>query len=82
MVMGKAVLLANCLTKQNQTCNMCQSVCPEHVSAFEKDKYGRLEVNSDKCVGCGRCVTICFMAPKAIEIKGDIKEAFYSAGLS
>ncbi len=67
-IMGKAELLASCITKQHQICDMCRYSCPDGYQALDRDKYGRLQVDLEKCVGCGKCVNACFMVPKSIEI--------------
>jgi len=67
-IMGKADLLASCLTKQHQICDICRYACPEGYQALVRDMYGRLQVDLDICVGCGKCVNACFMVPKAVEV--------------
>ena len=67
-IMGKADLLASCITKQHQICDICRYSCPDGHQALDRDMYGRLRVDLDRCVGCGKCVTACFMVPKSIEI--------------
>jgi len=66
--MGVAKVLDNCITNQHEFCEVCFHTCPEEYQALYKNKDGVLQVDKDKCVGCGSCVSACFLMPKAIEI--------------
>ena len=66
--MGVATILNNCITIEHEFCEICYHSCPEEYQALYKDKNGVLKVNEDKCVGCGSCVSACFLRPEAIEI--------------
>ncbi len=45
--------------EQCMHCNkaVCVEICP--VDARGKDEYGFVEINRDKCIGCGLCVAVC-----------------------
>ncbi|MDH5561277.1 MAG: 4Fe-4S binding protein [Deltaproteobacteria bacterium] len=64
--MAQAVLLANCLSKQNQVCEFCLPSCPDHLQALKLNELGLTFIDSELCVGCGKCVSRCFLTPKAI----------------
>lgn len=66
--MGVAKILYNCITNENEFCEICYHSCPEAYQALYKNKKGVLKVNEDQCVGCGSCVSSCFLRPEAIEI--------------
>ncbi|PJG82454.1 ferredoxin-type protein NapF [Caviibacterium pharyngocola] len=46
----------NCLQRQNQSCDVCQQACPQQAISAE------LEVDNEKCNGCGECKIRCFMS--------------------
>ena len=66
--MGVAEVLDSCVTKQGEFCEICLPSCPANHQSLFKDKKGVLQVDREKCVGCGSCVSSCFLLPKAIRI--------------
>lgn len=50
-----------CLILQNQTCPDCQTACPQQAIS------GTLEIDNERCNGCGECKITCFVA--AITLK-------------
>ena len=66
--MGSVMVLGTCITKQLQHCEYCFDACPEGVTALKKDKQGILQVDTEQCIGCGRCVASCILTPRALEM--------------
>ncbi len=66
--LGVAKVLASCITKQGEFCEICMSSCPEHHQSIAKNRNGVLQIDSERCVGCGKCVSACFLVPKAIAV--------------
>ncbi len=72
--MGVAKVLGSCITKEQEFCEICFHTCPEEHQALFMSKNGVLKVDEKECVGCGSCVSACFISPKAIEIVAIIDE--------
>lgn len=64
----KAKILENCITKLGFDCNLCQEACPAPKKAIYYSSRGFATIDSDKCNGCGDCLSACMLIPKAIEI--------------
>ncbi len=47
---------SKCLIKQNQRCTDCQTACPQQAIS------SMLEIDNERCNGCGECKIICFVA--------------------
>lgn len=52
---------SSCLQKNNQSCTTCTQACPQ------KAISETLQIDYNKCNGCGECKVVCFM--NAIEMK-------------
>lgn len=71
---GKAqFVLSNCVTQTDGSqCGLCSRKCP--VGAIEMVEYGDSfipQINTDACVGCGKCEFACPATPqKAIYVEG------------
>ena len=46
-------------TSQRIPCNPCESSCPFHAITIGEDISNLPELDADKCVGCGSCITHC-----------------------
>lgn len=47
---------SSCLQYQQQTCSDCQRACPQQAIS------ANLEINMQRCNGCGACQSACFMS--------------------
>ncbi len=65
-----AVLLADrCIAHAGIDCGACARWCPEGGDTDALEMVGRRpRIDSDRCVGCGRCVEGCPVMPPAIEL--------------
>jgi ferredoxin-type protein NapG len=64
--MGTArVDTTTCLTYQGTACTKCKDRCPQE-GALSFDDGGRLQVDPEKCVGCGLCEHFCPTEPQSI----------------
>jgi ferredoxin-type protein NapG len=54
-----------CLTYQGKPCTACKDRCPQEGALFFDDG-GRLQVDPEKCVGCGLCEHYCPTEPQSI----------------
>jgi ferredoxin len=60
---------------RRSTCTRCADACPTHAITWQDS----LKVESDKCIDCGICVTVCptgaleAQAPTNVELAGQIK---------
>ena len=66
--LSRAVVTASCLTRQGEFCEICMTSCPPDHQSITKDKKGIFRIDPKTCVGCGSCVSACYLTPKAIEI--------------
>ena len=51
--------VAVCECLQRIPCNPCESSCPFHAITIGEDISNLPELDADKCVGCGSCITHC-----------------------
>jgi MauM/NapG family ferredoxin protein len=49
----------HCLVAQGQRCDYCYRHCPSGVKAIRAGDDGMPIINSEECVGCGKCVYYC-----------------------
>ena len=51
----------NCLSKIGVICQLCAEVCEQNVISFSLQMGGvpNIKLNTDKCTGCGGCVSVC-----------------------
>ena len=49
----------HCLINQGQRCDYCFKSCPEGVAGISKGENGMPIVDTEECVGCGKCEYIC-----------------------
>ena len=66
--LGRAEVLASCITRQGEFCEICMTACPTDYRSMYKDQRGVLQIDQERCMGCGSCVSSCFLLPKAIAI--------------
>ena len=55
-----------CIAYAGPDCGACASLCPSEIEALRLVR-GRPIIDSDTCVGCGRCIEACPVLPAAIE---------------
>ncbi|MFA9500702.1 ferredoxin-type protein NapF [Mannheimia sp. E30BD] len=48
----------SCLRQNNQACFFCETACREQAISFDLTTR-KMQLNSDKCNGCGECKTAC-----------------------
>ena len=56
-----------CIAFAGPDCGACASLCPPEVEALRLVR-GLPVIDSEKCVGCGRCIDACPVLPTAIEL--------------
>ncbi len=60
----------HCLVSQGQRCDYCFKSCPSGVDAISKGDEGVPVIDTNQCVGCGKCEYICVsQSGKAIEVE-------------
>ncbi len=64
----------HCLVNQGQRCDYCFKSCPDGIGAISKDENSMPAIDTEKCVGCGKCEYICVsMSGRALLVSVDIK---------
>ena len=55
----RALVSERCLGRQGVVCFRCEDACPEQAVLRPRGRLAGIEVDADRCSGCGACVGVC-----------------------